>query len=661
MKKDAHALCIRFQCDHNPHFGCCGCAERRWLGSSAMATTYPAERKQQQPTTIAGTVWGDVYGDGAESAFVQKAAARKEWWRDSIDDSGTDQAQAQGNAFTDEEEALQLLLERSRAYERRIYCRLCIVAAVGLALQLYICEESARVQRVGSGLLSSTGQTLVKACISLLTLMLVALLYQYYSQLLRTSILRMRHDFEDTLFGTNFGEWFLLEAVVCLVHSPPFLSDGTYELVMPTGSSGEDEVLRMLYNYDAIITVVVMGRCYLLFRLFHCLVGKHGADMKFLAAFYSVDNDPWFTFRLALNHHTFGFVSLLAVLWAVLCAYALRVAELPINQGYVFVMDCVWSSVVTMTTVGFGDIFPVSHPGRLVGVVSAFAGTVMLALLITAVEIVFGLDEAEKRVVKEVRRIDIKRRVKNAASRVISALVRARVLQCRYAHHQKIVLWNKSKVFEADKEGVLKKANGDLLVAIRYWRIEAQKLRALLRNNQDSRAGLVLRIGQCSDKLDSTANKLRSFAKERTEWQARANEQMEQLMKLAREQVHANASSTRRISQERYRQVATGQRQVVVESPNTTKRRLIQSARTMRERAKSPMTTMRQRPASKAATTTRKKRRAQSARAPDRPAMATSDSSVLSWTDLGHAGDRLSAFDSGMLSWTDLSTATRSA
>ena len=63
-------------------------------------------------------------------------------------------------------------------------------------------------------------KALVKACISLLTLMLVALLYQYYSQLLRTSILRMRHDFEDTLFGTNFGEWFLLEAVVCPRSAP---------------------------------------------------------------------------------------------------------------------------------------------------------------------------------------------------------------------------------------------------------------------------------------------------------------------------------------------------------------------------------------------------------------------------------------------------------
>jgi voltage-gated potassium channel len=57
-----------------------------------------------------------------------------------------------------------------------------------------------------------------------------------------------------------------------------------------------------------------------------------------------------------------------------------------------------WCVIVTMTTVGYGDIYPISHPGRLAAVVSFLVGSAILALLVASVAKAISFDEAELRV-----------------------------------------------------------------------------------------------------------------------------------------------------------------------------------------------------------------------------------------------------------------------
>ena len=42
--------------------------------------------------------------------------------------------------------------------------------------------------------------------------------------------------------------------------------------------------------------------------------------------------------------------------------------------------DAIYWAVVTLTTVGYGDIYPVSNIGRLVGMLSSFMGIAIVAL-----------------------------------------------------------------------------------------------------------------------------------------------------------------------------------------------------------------------------------------------------------------------------------------
>ena len=57
--------------------------------------------------------------------------------------------------------------------------------------------------------------------------------------------------------------------------------------------------------------------------------------------------------------------------------------------------DGVWWSVVTVTTVGYGDLYPTSVQGRLIGIVLMFTGIGFLSLLTAAIASRFVRQDAE--------------------------------------------------------------------------------------------------------------------------------------------------------------------------------------------------------------------------------------------------------------------------
>jgi len=46
------------------------------------------------------------------------------------------------------------------------------------------------------------------------------------------------------------------------------------------------------------------------------------------------------------------------------------------------VINPVWLSFMTMTTVGFGDIYPRTHMGRVIGVLVCLGGMILISLLV---------------------------------------------------------------------------------------------------------------------------------------------------------------------------------------------------------------------------------------------------------------------------------------
>jgi len=59
--------------------------------------------------------------------------------------------------------------------------------------------------------------------------------------------------------------------------------------------------------------------------------------------------------------------------------------EHPVNPAFKAIDDGLWWAFVTITTVGYGDVVPMTGPGRFIGVMTMVIGVLIYSLVIANV------------------------------------------------------------------------------------------------------------------------------------------------------------------------------------------------------------------------------------------------------------------------------------
>ena len=88
-----------------------------------------------------------------------------------------------------------------------------------------------------------------------------------------------------------------------------------------------------------------------------------------------------------------GRVAIVAGSVLTICSLAAYQAENPQNPGFATLGDAFWWGIVTLTTVGYGDITPETHAGRFAGVAVMLTGVAVLGVLAGSLASLFNLDQ----------------------------------------------------------------------------------------------------------------------------------------------------------------------------------------------------------------------------------------------------------------------------
>ena len=75
--------------------------------------------------------------------------------------------------------------------------------------------------------------------------------------------------------------------------------------------------------------------------------------------------------------------------------------------------------VITVLTVGYGDMYPITHVGRTIAIIAGFGGLLLSAALITMVHKYLTLSPEERSVMDFMERHNTRRKVRSMAARCI--------------------------------------------------------------------------------------------------------------------------------------------------------------------------------------------------------------------------------------------------
>jgi potassium intermediate/small conductance calcium-activated channel subfamily N protein 2 len=130
--------------------------------------------------------------------------------------------------------------------------------------------------------------------------------------------------------------------------------------------------------------------------------------------------------------------------------YLIRIFDQGLSEvsGHNFntISNPVWLSIVTMTTVGYGDFYPKSNPSRIIGVLCSFYGVYLVSLFVIALDNLLNFDQSEERSYELICRLEDKEALKLEAVNVITSAFRHKKAKQQYPDKKSYIM-GKLKTF----------------------------------------------------------------------------------------------------------------------------------------------------------------------------------------------------------------------
>ena len=100
---------------------------------------------------------------------------------------------------------------------------------------------------------------------------------------------------------------------------------------------------------------------------------------------------------------------------------SLQIFEREVDENFKNITTAMWNVIITLTTVGYGDYYPKTNFGRLIGVITAFWGVFFVSLFVVALTNTLELEESEQRAFILLRRLFTRKLLRESACKMIQS------------------------------------------------------------------------------------------------------------------------------------------------------------------------------------------------------------------------------------------------
>jgi hypothetical protein len=271
-------------------------------------------------------------------------------------------------------------------------------------------------------LAESVWGTLLRSVVSLTTFALLFLVYRQAKLNYSLSIEKALIDPQTPFTSTKHFRIMLLELVINAIHQPPFLNYNfdTHQL----GRKGR-------FSLDQICSVLIALRFYLVARIFAIYSKWCNETAEDCCEAEGCEANTMFALKAVLKEKPYTTLFILMLISCTTLGLAVRAFERVMYytepggtppsdfKDYNYIWNGMWLIAITMTTVGYGDFFAVTHLGRIVSVIACFWGVFLVSMMVVTLTVSSSFDVKESRAYEILYRLNVREEIRQKAGLLI--------------------------------------------------------------------------------------------------------------------------------------------------------------------------------------------------------------------------------------------------
>ena len=241
-------------------------------------------------------------------------------------------------------------------------------------------------------------------CFFFTLILMITIIFDNY---LKAEIHGINRNIKGRLIRQRLNNIIILifEMALFFLHPNPIFVDETFDIVLARSQ------IEGYYKVNTLLSVFCFARIWYIIKLylvqseFYCpraarLGRLYGADLGIYYALKgNLRNTPFKSFVvLFLGFFIFGFCTI-------------RFFEASVDtitkSNFTNIWNSMWLTLITMTTVGYGDFIPDSLGGRLISILACLAAAFLISLSISTFGQLLEFEGSEKEICNLIERIDL--------------------------------------------------------------------------------------------------------------------------------------------------------------------------------------------------------------------------------------------------------------
>lgn len=196
----------------------------------------------------------------------------------------------------------------------------------------------------------------------------------------------------DNLYSTGELYWLIFEITLNCIMNYPSLYDSTY-----VEEYTAFDPTTTFYVNDILLCIMIFIRMIYLVRVILAVSFYSDPRAQRVCDIYGADANNVFAIKAMMVEYSWILVALSCLITMLMFSYQIRLFERVIQSSFYHITASMWNIFITMTTVGYGDLFAQTHGGRTIAIFCAFWGVFICSLFIQALTNILTFNFSEKK------------------------------------------------------------------------------------------------------------------------------------------------------------------------------------------------------------------------------------------------------------------------